>query len=176
MAPNDKEKADLSSRVESWGGSRSSAAQPPLNTHYSISEPGPVPTAASDCLTAICTMSCTGSRFVFLFLCVETVVCHSCDTWLGQEMLHELRAPLHSAPYHLIRKTHKQILSLPLKSRYVQSFYWHILRPNDDRMWGDMKWRPSQGVRCAEISRLQPWRGGGRQQAASLSVDMFLSN
>ena len=67
MAPNDKEKADLSSRVESWGGSRSSAAQPPLNTHYSISEPGPVPTAASDCLnTAICTMSCTGSRFVFL--------------------------------------------------------------------------------------------------------------
>ena len=146
MAPNDKEKADLSSRVESWGGSRSSAALPPLNTHYSISEPGPVPTAASDCLT---TTVCT-----YLYQAVCLYFCSR--VWRLFFAFHlTLGFSTHSHSSH----HNNPSVSLPLKSRCVQSFYWYILRPNDDRMWGDMKWRPSQGVRCAEIVR----RGGGRR-------------
>ena len=57
-------------------------------------------------------------------------------------------------------------VALPLKSRCVQSFYWYILRATDDRMWGDMKWRPSQGVRCAEIVR----RGGGSRRPVWVSI------
>ena len=156
MAPNDKEKADLSSRVESWGGSRSSAAQPHLNTHYSISEPGPVPTAASDCLTttictylyqAVCLYFC--SRVWRLFFAFYLILGFSTNT-------HILTLPI------IIT----QVYHWPLKSRCVQSFYWYILRATDDRMWGDMKWRPSQGVRCAEIVR----RGGGSRRPVWVSI------